>query len=582
MSYLGSSTMANQQVSYYALEGAGNQGPPGPPGPQGEPGANGLSVLSDVVPPAAGVGVVGDMYIDLATTQLYKKTDAATWTPEFALQGEPGAPGTAATIVVGATSTGAPGSQASVINTGTPNAAVLRFTIPQGIQGPPGSAANAATWASFSASQAVDMSGNDISNAGSISSTALTSNNISVQNLDGIVQLGQIDKPLQDFSVDAQDVAIHHQSAAFPMLISSDGTMQIESAGNLSLASTGGEILVSDGNLNLNGYDLNNVGSLSTSGAGNSAVFGSYVPPSAPLALFSAIASELSLQHLNPLTELSVKATGDARIEATGGDLNLIGDDVNIATTGSTNVLNITSLAGIQNTAGGFFNVTAGGGMGIQAGGLISITTPGQINIGSSNTLGASTSIEKLDIIDSVVSKVDGAADLQFENVKKISNAGDGTNTLTLEATNAALTLQGTQTNVTSLANGNVVIAPQGTGTTRIGTGTTADVLVVDATGLATFTVPPQCAAVPVTPAALVNKTYADTKLPANADVEVAHNFAATAVDSTTTGPFLYVPSAPTAPTGTPTEIAGAVPLFVQTGGTAKLWAYFAGTWVPV
>lgn len=55
--------------------------------------------------------------------------------------GTPGANGSAATITVNSTTTGAPGTNASVTNSGTSNAAVLNFTIPrgeQGIQGPPG------------------------------------------------------------------------------------------------------------------------------------------------------------------------------------------------------------------------------------------------------------------------------------------------------------------------------------------------------------------------------------------------------------------------------------------------------------
>ena len=50
-------------------------------------------------------------------------------------QGQKGDPGQAATVTVGTTTTGAPGSQASVINSGTPNAAVLDFTIPAGETG---------------------------------------------------------------------------------------------------------------------------------------------------------------------------------------------------------------------------------------------------------------------------------------------------------------------------------------------------------------------------------------------------------------------------------------------------------------
>ena len=52
--------------------------------------------------------------------------------------GQPGADGQAATIAVGEVTTGVAGSQASVTNSGTPNAAVLDFTIPQGADGASG------------------------------------------------------------------------------------------------------------------------------------------------------------------------------------------------------------------------------------------------------------------------------------------------------------------------------------------------------------------------------------------------------------------------------------------------------------
>jgi hypothetical protein len=54
-------------------------------------------------------------------------------------QGPPGPPGSAATVAVGATITGAPGTNASVVNSGTNQAAVFNFTVPQGIVGPTGS-----------------------------------------------------------------------------------------------------------------------------------------------------------------------------------------------------------------------------------------------------------------------------------------------------------------------------------------------------------------------------------------------------------------------------------------------------------
>lgn len=53
-------------------------------------------------------------------------------------KGDAGEPGKAATIAVGAVETGEPGTEASVTNTGTENAAVLRFVIPRGEKGEQG------------------------------------------------------------------------------------------------------------------------------------------------------------------------------------------------------------------------------------------------------------------------------------------------------------------------------------------------------------------------------------------------------------------------------------------------------------
>jgi hypothetical protein len=48
--------------------------------------------------------------------------------------------GPGATVAIGDTTTGAPGSPASVVNVGTPTSAVLDFTIPRGRDGASGSA----------------------------------------------------------------------------------------------------------------------------------------------------------------------------------------------------------------------------------------------------------------------------------------------------------------------------------------------------------------------------------------------------------------------------------------------------------
>lgn len=541
MSLLNYYTKANTDTDYYALAGSGMPipGPPGPTGPAGPVGPPGTSILSDIYPPTGAVGQVGDLYVDLVTSELYKKTDPVTWIPEFAMIGPAGA---AATVSVGTTTTLPAGSVATVANVGTIDAAILNFGIPAGPQGatgpvgPAGSAADAALWSNFPAIKDVDVGNHQLDNVTAINAPV----GISV-----IAASGDINLTLSDPSGDPK-------------------------------------ILVQGGSLDLDGNDLENLGSLTTSGAANTVDFGGIVPPAAALARFTVLSSEVGITHLDPLSQMTIRGQGDVRIESTSGDLNLIGDDVNIATTGATNILNITSLSAIQNTAGAAYNITAGGAMAVQAGGLISITTPGQINIGSGNVLGATTSIEKLDIIDSVVSKVAGAADLEFENVVKISNAGDVTRTLTVEASDAPLTLQGVQTNLTSLSNGNVVIAPQGTGTTRIGTGTTADVVVIDATGKATFSVVPATAAPPVAGPDLVNKTYADTKIAGDQNVSLLYSLATTAANTATSGPFFYVPSAAGPPTGLPVIIPGSVPLYVESGAGVKLWAYVAGSWTPI
>lgn len=152
----------------------GVPGPEGPQGPQGEPGKDGTSFqvlgrydsLGDLTS-AHPTGTKGDAYaVGVEETSIYIwDVDSNTWKnigplegpagPQGAQgpKGEPGDPGPqgpagedgqpgptgqAATITLGNTTTGAPGTQAQVTNTGTENAAIFNFTIPQGVQGPKG------------------------------------------------------------------------------------------------------------------------------------------------------------------------------------------------------------------------------------------------------------------------------------------------------------------------------------------------------------------------------------------------------------------------------------------------------------
>lgn len=106
----------------------GSQGEQGEQGIQGETGAtgqDGFSPIASVTPTATG-----------ATLTV---TDAQGTTTTNILNGTNGVDGQAATISVGSVSTGAAGTSASVINSGTSSAAVFDFVIPQGAKGDTGS-----------------------------------------------------------------------------------------------------------------------------------------------------------------------------------------------------------------------------------------------------------------------------------------------------------------------------------------------------------------------------------------------------------------------------------------------------------
>jgi hypothetical protein len=105
------------------LVSAGPQGPQGPAGPSGPAGATGPQGPQG---PQGLTGLTGPQGLQ--------------GTPGTA--GSNGLPGAAATVQVGAVTTGSPGSQASVTNVGTANAAVLNFSIPQGAPGSGGGGFN--------------------------------------------------------------------------------------------------------------------------------------------------------------------------------------------------------------------------------------------------------------------------------------------------------------------------------------------------------------------------------------------------------------------------------------------------------
>jgi len=106
-------------------------------------------------PPSATLGTPGDWYINTTTYELFGPKDT-TWGEGILLAdgriretgltvaGFPGTNtgggggGTAGTITVGTVTTGAPGSAAAVTNVGTPEDAILNFSIPRGDVGTTG------------------------------------------------------------------------------------------------------------------------------------------------------------------------------------------------------------------------------------------------------------------------------------------------------------------------------------------------------------------------------------------------------------------------------------------------------------
>jgi len=131
----------------------GPQGPVGPEGPEGSPGAGfmyqGNVTTATALPgwPNTYSGAIGDAYMAEDTGHLWAWGTTGVWEDVGTVQGpqgpqgpggEDGADGAAATIQVGTTNTGAPGSAATVSNSGSTSAAVFNFAIPQGAAGTDG------------------------------------------------------------------------------------------------------------------------------------------------------------------------------------------------------------------------------------------------------------------------------------------------------------------------------------------------------------------------------------------------------------------------------------------------------------
>ena len=186
------------------------------------------------------------------------------------LQGDPGA---AATIALGTVSTGAPGSNAQVINTGTNNAAVFNFTIPRGDAGAKGDNGTGATVSVGTVTTGAAGSNATITNSGTNTQAVF----------DFTIPRG--DKGTDGNAADISNLT--HAAASKATPVDADEIPLIDSASTWTLKKltwanikaaltsaflprTGGDI---DGNINLTGNSRKIAADFSNSTLGNRTIF---------------------------------------------------------------------------------------------------------------------------------------------------------------------------------------------------------------------------------------------------------------------------------------------------------------------
>lgn len=103
---------------------AGTPGQPGQAGQPGRPGADGKTILNGSGAPAAGVGTVGDFYIDTAANAIYGPKSNSGWGSPTSLvgpKGDQGSPGVSGFTTVTQTSGTVPAGNLGAIDVPCPN-----------------------------------------------------------------------------------------------------------------------------------------------------------------------------------------------------------------------------------------------------------------------------------------------------------------------------------------------------------------------------------------------------------------------------------------------------------------------------
>lgn len=124
------------------LSGAtGPKGDKGDPGEKGDSGKDGTGVTilgsyttEDELYKEHPTGNVGESYLVSGNLYVWDQT-SRKWKNVGQIQGPEGPAGKAATIRIGTTTTGEPGTEATVENSGTETDAVFDFEIPRGTPG---------------------------------------------------------------------------------------------------------------------------------------------------------------------------------------------------------------------------------------------------------------------------------------------------------------------------------------------------------------------------------------------------------------------------------------------------------------
>jgi hypothetical protein len=205
-------------------------------------------------------------------------------------------------------------------------------------------------------------------------------------------------------------------------------------------------------NVNVNGYDITNVGSFTASGITEQANFTNMLS-------IGMSAASISIHDLNPLLPMRIEGDSGIVITAPTNDVNIVAGDVNLTSTDLTSVLNITSVGPMVIASGVGLDITGG------AGGLIN--TVGPLLIGSA----AYTEVENFSFQNSALTKVGVLPDLTMDNVATVQNSGgaigiSGNTTATMTGGVAASMIATT---------GNATMTAQA-GQANIGAATTASI----------------------------------------------------------------------------------------------------------